>query len=135
VPEPRCASCWTSSAEGNPFYMEELVRMLVDQGAIVVERRALARRCPSACGAQVPATLTGVLQARLDGLPRGRERMALQQASVVGPVFWDRRSQALDARRLGPAGAGAARAGRCRDAGAALEGLREYAFATTCCTR
>jgi len=39
--------------------------------------------------AQIPQTLTGVLQARLDGLPKP-ERLALQQASVIGPVFWDR---------------------------------------------
>jgi len=37
----------------------------------------------------VPPTLTGVLQARLDGLPE-EERRALQGASVVGRVFWDR---------------------------------------------
>ena len=43
---------------------------------------------------QVPPTLTGVLQARLDGLPRS-ERLALQQASVVGAVFWDQALEAL----------------------------------------
>jgi len=36
----------------------------------------------------VPPTLTGVLQARLDGLPE-EERRALQGASVIGRVFWD----------------------------------------------
>ena len=36
----------------------------------------------------VPPTLTGVLQARLDALPR-EEKTALQQAAVVGHVFWD----------------------------------------------
>ena len=39
-------------------------------------------------GIQVPATLTGLLQARLDGLPRA-EREVLQRAAVVGRVFWD----------------------------------------------
>jgi tetratricopeptide (TPR) repeat protein len=37
----------------------------------------------------VPSTLAGVLQARLDSLPR-HERTVLQQASVVGRLFWDR---------------------------------------------
>ncbi len=45
---------------------------------------------------QVPQTLTGVLQARLDGLPR-HERLALQEASVIGHVFWDQALAALDA--------------------------------------
>jgi len=37
---------------------------------------------------KVPPTLTALLQARLDGLPRP-EREALQRASVIGRVFWD----------------------------------------------
>ena len=83
-------------AEGNPFYMEELIKMLIDQGAIqtgevwrVNAERLLVTR--------VPPTLTGVLQARLDGLPPP-ERLTLQQASVIGPVFWDRALIALDTK-------------------------------------
>jgi len=37
---------------------------------------------------RVPPTLTGVLQARLDTLPR-EEKQLLQRASVVGRLFWD----------------------------------------------
>ena len=90
----------TRSAEGNPFYMEELVRMLVDQGAIdtggaQAERWTLdATRLVTA---RVPTTLTGIVQARLDELEPD-ERLALQQASVIGTVFWDRTLAALDAR-------------------------------------
>jgi tetratricopeptide (TPR) repeat protein len=40
-------------------------------------------------GLKVPATLTGVLQARLDNLPVD-DRVVLQQASVVGRVFWNK---------------------------------------------
>jgi predicted ATPase len=83
-------------AEGNPFYMEELIKMLIGQGAIetgdtwkVNAERLLV--------AQVPATLTGVLQARLDGLPQAEKR-ALQQASVVGTVFWDQALAAIEAQ-------------------------------------
>ncbi len=43
----------------------------------------------------MPATLTGVLKARLDGLPAD-ERLTLQRASVIGAVFWDRALNALD---------------------------------------
>ena len=99
----------TGGAEGNPFYMEELVKMLIDQGAIETgevwkvnaERLLLTK---------VPPTLTGVLQARLDGLP-APERLTLQQASVIGPVFWDRALIALDTKAHETlAGAGAPRA-------------------------
>jgi predicted ATPase len=44
----------------------------------------------------VPATLTGVLQARLDSLPHAARDM-LQRASVVGRIFWDGAVAALSA--------------------------------------
>ncbi len=114
-------------AEGNPFYMEELVKMLVDRGAIRVGPQRWTLDAERLLATRVPSTLTGVLQARLDGLPAA-ERLTLQEASVIGTVFWDRALMALDPgadqtlpalvrRDLTPA----------RDA-AAPEGLREYAF-------
>jgi tetratricopeptide (TPR) repeat protein len=80
-------------AEGNPFYMEELVTMLVDKGAI--ETSTSGWTLNPLLASEVPATLTGILQARLDSLPR-QERLALQHASVIGQVFWDRALAALD---------------------------------------
>ncbi len=82
-------------AEGNPFYAEELVKMLIDDGVIVVEDerwRVLDERLSTA---RIPSTLTGVLQARLDALSAA-ERRAAQLASVVGPVFWDDALHTLD---------------------------------------
>jgi class 3 adenylate cyclase/predicted ATPase len=78
-----------SNAEGNPFYVEELVKMLVEDEVIVrgdPHWRVETSRLEDVI---VPPTLTGVLQARLDGLP-AEERKALQGASVIGRVFWDR---------------------------------------------
>ncbi len=75
-------------AEGNPFYMEELVRMLIDDGVIDTRRRPWALRAGWQDTARVPTTLVGVLQARLQALPAD-ELAALQQASIVGTVFWD----------------------------------------------
>jgi class 3 adenylate cyclase len=113
-------------AEGNPFYMEELVRMLIDQSAIrtgdtwaVDAERLLV--------AQVPPTLTGVLQARLDGLP-APEKRALQQASVVGAVFWDQALAAVDAQGAQQLAALVQRELTLPRADALLDGLREYAF-------
>ena len=116
----------TGSAEGNPFYMEELVKMLIDQGAIrtgegwsVDGARLLVTR--------VPTTLTGVLQARLDGLPLAEKR-AMQQASVVGAVFWDQVLAAMDVDAAAQLPALARRELTLPRADAPLDGLREYAF-------
>jgi tetratricopeptide (TPR) repeat protein len=87
VPE-RLRDLVVSGAEGNPFYVEELIKMLIDQRVIVPgadEWRVDANRLGEV---KVPPTLTGVLQARLDNLTP-REYTALQRASVVGRVFWD----------------------------------------------
>ena len=78
-------------AEGNPFYVEELAKMLIDEGVIV---RGPDAQSPWHVNEtrlheiRVPSTLTGILQARLDSLP-AQERELLQQAAVVGRLFWD----------------------------------------------
>ena len=77
----------TAGAAGNPFYMEELVKMLIDQGAIRTGER-WSVDSDKLLTLNVPPTLAGVLQARLDALPP-QERRALQLASVIGVKFWD----------------------------------------------
>jgi class 3 adenylate cyclase len=73
-------------AEGNPFFVEELIATLVDRG--VVARRnggwSFGELPP---GFSVPDTVQAVLAARIDLLPRV-EKAALQTASVIGRVFW-----------------------------------------------
>ena len=85
----------TGGGEGNPFYMEELVKMLIDDGVIVTDTERWSVVAARLANAHVPATLTGVLQARLDALPP-QERSALQLASIVGHVFWEDALLALD---------------------------------------
>ncbi|WP_158219741.1 adenylate/guanylate cyclase domain-containing protein [Ideonella sp. A 288] len=83
-------------ADGNPFFMEELLRMCLDSGVVVEEPgrwRVLPERLANV---RIPTTLVGVLQARLDALPPS-QRKVLQQASIVGHVFWDKALAALDA--------------------------------------
>lgn len=93
VPE-ELLSLIIDAAEGNPFYVEEMVKMLIDQGVIERIRNEEPAeekwriRTDKLAGLRVPPTLTGLLQARLDSLPRP-EREALQRASVVGRLFWD----------------------------------------------
>jgi ABC-type oligopeptide transport system substrate-binding subunit/class 3 adenylate cyclase/tetratricopeptide (TPR) repeat protein len=78
-----------SGAEGNPFFLEELIRMLAEDGVIVPGEVRWGLEPSRLAEIRVPATLTGVLQARVDRLPPD-ERTVLQQASVVGRLFWDR---------------------------------------------
>ena len=75
-------------AEGNPFYIEELIKMLVEDGIIITGEEKWQVEPERLAEVEVPDTLTGVLQARLEGLP-DEERNTLQQASVVGHIFWD----------------------------------------------
>lgn len=83
-------------AEGNPFYIEEIIKMLMDQKVIVPGADHWRIEPDLLAATKVPPTLTGVLQARLDGLSPS-ERTVLQRASIVGRVFWD---SAVE--RLGP---------------------------------
>lgn len=74
-------------AAGSPFFIEELIRMMIDDDVIVVDDEwtlhleRLGRR-------SIPPTVSGVIQARLD-LLSSAERAILQRAAVVGAVFWD----------------------------------------------
>jgi serine/threonine protein kinase/tetratricopeptide (TPR) repeat protein len=77
-----------SGAEGNPFYVEELIKMLIDQRVIVTSSDVWSVDATRLGEVQVPPTLTGVLQARLDRLTP-EEKTILQRASVIGRVFWD----------------------------------------------
>ena len=73
-------------AEGNPFFLEEIVRQLIDEGAI--ERAGGRWRATASLGSiAIPDTVHGVLAARIDLLER-EERQALEYAAVVGRVFW-----------------------------------------------
>jgi len=117
----------TGGAEGNPFYMEELVKMLVDEGAIKTGTGHWAVIPDKLVATHVPQTLTGVLQARLDGL-KPAEKLALQQASVIGVVFWDQALSAIDSRAIDALPALARRELIVPRQDASFEGLREYAF-------
>lgn len=83
------------AAEGNPFYIEELVTWLVEAGVVVRGTSAWHVHEDRIGVVHVPSTLKGVLQARLDALSLP-ERAVLQRASVVGRVFWDDAVEHLD---------------------------------------
>src|SRR5690606_8874906 len=75
-------------AEGNPFYLEEVIRSLIDSGHIVREgERWVARE--GIDKVNVPDALVGVLSGRIDSLPESARRVA-QTASVIGREFASR---------------------------------------------
>jgi len=68
--------------EGNPFFLEEGVRSLVDDGVLLGDRGAYQLvKAPEAF--DVPGTVQAILAARIDRLPAD-DRDLLQIASVVG---------------------------------------------------
>jgi len=68
--------------EGNPFFLEESVRTLVETGALAGERGAY-RLIKDALAIQVPATVQALLAGRIDRLPSVEKRL-LQASSVIG---------------------------------------------------
>src|SRR4030095_3326099 len=68
--------------QGNPFFLEESVRTLVETGVLIGERGAY-RVAKSVENIQVPATVQAVLAARIDRLPAENKRL-LQSAAVIG---------------------------------------------------
>ncbi len=84
-----------STSEGNPFFMEELVKWLVGEGVVDTSTERWSVSGEALDLTRVPATLKGVIQARLDALAPD-ERATAQRAAVVGRVFWDSAVKHLD---------------------------------------
>jgi tetratricopeptide (TPR) repeat protein len=74
-----------SRAQGNPFFLAELLHLLVDRGALVREadRWVLGVDLPADL---LPAGVQSVLAARIDGLD-GPAKGVLRDASVIGTRF------------------------------------------------
>jgi len=82
-------------AEGNPFYVEEILRTLLDGATIVPDKETNGWRVTgSVAEIAIPETLQGVLLARIDRLQEDTKRV-LQMASVIGRIFLYRVLQAM----------------------------------------
>lgn len=75
-------------AEGNPFFVEEVLRSLIESGVVMLED-GRAVMIGEVKAVTVPTTLQGILMGRIDRLPAG-SRTALQTAAVVGRAFHER---------------------------------------------
>ena len=69
-------------AGGNPFFVEELVRTLVDRKVLEGTRQNYKLTKPIS-GNEIPPTVQAVLAARIDTLPKAEKRL-LQDAAVIG---------------------------------------------------
>jgi len=70
--------------EGNPFFMEEMVQVLLDEGALV--RNGTVRLTKALGELKIPPTVQGILAARIDGLPADGKEL-LQTLAVFGREF------------------------------------------------
>ena len=75
-----------ASAEGNPFYLEEMLHMLIEQGALEPQNGGWVSTDRLA-DVSIPDSVHGVIAARIDLLDTG-SRDALRRCSVVGRSFW-----------------------------------------------
>jgi predicted ATPase/class 3 adenylate cyclase len=105
------------NAEGNPFYLEELIKVLIEDGVIVKGEEIWQIVPHKLTQLRVPATLTGVLQARLDRLPT-TESEVLERAAVIGRTFWDAAVTAMNGSEAAQLLTGG------EDVGSALSALR-----------
>ena len=81
-------SLWTAlaQAEGNPFFLEEVLSSLLDHG-LLARRNGDWAMSELPDGFVMPDTVQAVVAARIDLLGPA-EKEALQAASVIGRVFW-----------------------------------------------
>jgi tetratricopeptide (TPR) repeat protein len=83
-------------AEGNPFFVEEVIRMLIETGLIEYESPAGHWRATAQLSQlAIPDTVQGIIMARVDRLDEGVKRV-LRLASVIGRSFFYRVLRALD---------------------------------------
>ncbi len=70
--------------EGNPFFMEETVQVLLDEGALV--RNGTVKLTKTLGELRIPPTVQGILASRIDRLPAD-EKELLQTLAVMGKEF------------------------------------------------
>jgi class 3 adenylate cyclase/tetratricopeptide (TPR) repeat protein len=109
-------------AEGNPFYVEEILQMLIDRDVIARENGGWSVR-DHVEAVDLPDSIHGVIAARVDLLDAA-SREALRRCSVMGRVFWPR-AVGVDDEAVAALGR---RALVSEHADSTVEGMREFAF-------
>ena len=75
-----------AKAEGNPFFVEEMLRRLIDEKLLVHDESGW-RTTGAVTRVTLPDSVHALLAARIDALPPPEKRV-LQEASVIGRIFW-----------------------------------------------
>ncbi len=120
-------------ADGNPFFIEEVLKILIEEGVIEKSPNRWQVHMYKLKGIKIPQTLSGVLRARLDSLVPD-QRSLLQRAAVIGRIFWDRavdylvmeENQAMPARE--PLGELRSREIVYKRERSSFDGTQEYLF-------
>jgi len=87
---PRVREMIVRKAEGNPFFLEEIIRTLIDAGAVVHEPTTGRWRATAQIETiTIPDTVQGVIIARVDRLDED-VKQALRTAAVIGRSFFYR---------------------------------------------
>ena len=74
-------------AEGNPYFIKELIHSLTASGTLAPDEAGRLRETRRVSSLDLPDSLQGLLTARMDRLAP-EQRRVVQMASVIGPVFW-----------------------------------------------
>jgi predicted ATPase len=86
IPDP-LTQMILAKAQGNPFFLEEIVRALVEQGVLGrADAVGATGRSLLPTEIQIPPTVHGLLAARIDRLP-AEEKALLQTLAVIGSTF------------------------------------------------
>nr|MDQ2982014.1 AAA family ATPase [Actinomycetota bacterium] len=111
-----------ASAEGNPFYLEEMLNMLIEEGALE-RRNGSWVSTERLADVSIPDSVHGVIAARID-LLEAVSRDALRRCSVVGRSFWPA-AVGVDESVI----ASLVRSGLVSDSvDSVMAGMREFAF-------
>jgi len=103
MPEPLVDRILTR-AEGNPFYIEEFVRMLIGKDVLTLgDGRWRVASAVALQTLEIPTTLRGLMMARVDRLPEDLQDV-LRSAAVVGLQFSAPLLEEVERRLHGPVG-------------------------------
>jgi class 3 adenylate cyclase/tetratricopeptide (TPR) repeat protein len=91
--QPELGQKIIAAADGNPFFAEEIVRHLAEEGVLQPKGERVAE-LGSEVTLAIPSTVRALLAARIDSIPEP-EKAVLQDAAVVGRSFWATTLEAL----------------------------------------
>ena len=89
-----------AAAEGNPLFAEEIVAHLIDEGMLARTEDGIVEVAPDA-PLTIPDTVRALIAARVDALP-AEEKRTLQDAAVVGRIFWATTLESMRAGQVRP---------------------------------